>query len=139
MLAVVLGTTACSDDDNHPSTNILDKPEVTVPDVKESSAVITWKAIGNATAYIYSLNNGSEQSTDQNTIQLTGLEPEKSYTFKVKAQKTGSIYFEDSDYAEITFTTTSEVTVELYFGQYFVHYRCSSYKYKLLRFLWLSM
>ena len=86
MLAVVLGTTACSDDDNHPSTNILDKPEVTVPDVKESSAVITWKAIGNATAYIYSLNNGSEQSTDQNTIQLTGLEPEKSYTFKVKAQ-----------------------------------------------------
>ena len=110
MLAVVLGTTACSDDDNHPSTNILDKPEVTVPDVKESSAVITWKAIGNATAYIYSLNNGSEQSTDQNTIQLTGLEPEKSYTFKVKAQKTGSIYFEDSDYAEITFTTTSEVT-----------------------------
>ena len=34
MLAVVLGTTACSDDDNHPSTNILDKPEVTVPDVK---------------------------------------------------------------------------------------------------------
>lgn len=111
MLAVVLGTTACSDDDNHPSTNILDKPEVTVPDVKESSAVITWKAIGNATAYIYSLNNGSEQSTDQNTVQLTGLEPEKSYTFKVKAQKTGSIYFEDSDYAEITFTTTSEVTV----------------------------
>ena len=67
MLAVVIGTTACSDDDNHPSTNILDKPEVTVPDVKESSAVITWKAIGNATAYIYSLNNGSEQSTDQNT------------------------------------------------------------------------
>ena len=46
MLAVVLGATACSDDDNHPSTNILDKPEVTVPDVKESSAVITWKAIG---------------------------------------------------------------------------------------------
>ena len=108
MLAVVLGATACSDDDNHPSTNVLDKPEVTVPDVKESSAVITWKAIGNATAYIYSLNNGSEQSTDQNTVQLTGLEPEKSYTFKVKAQKTGSIYFEDSDYAEITFTTTSE-------------------------------
>ena len=38
MLAVVLGTTACSDDDNHPSTNILDKPEVTVPDVKVISA-----------------------------------------------------------------------------------------------------
>lgn len=111
MLAVVLSMTACSDDDNHPNTNVLDKPEVTVPDVKESSAVITWKAIGNATAYIYSLNNGNEQSTDQNTIQLTGLEPEKSYTFKVKAQKTGSIYFEDSEYAEITFTTTSEVTV----------------------------
>ncbi len=45
MLAVVLGTTACSDDDNHPSTNILDKPEVTVPDVKESSAVITFTGI----------------------------------------------------------------------------------------------
>ena len=45
MLAVVLGATACSDDDNHPSTNILDKPEVTVPDVKESSAVITLSLI----------------------------------------------------------------------------------------------
>ena len=64
MLAVVLSMTACSDDDNHPNTNVLDKPEVTVPDVKESSAVITWKAIGNATAYIYSLNNGNEQSTE---------------------------------------------------------------------------
>lgn len=111
MLAVVLSATACSDEENHPSKNILDKPEVTVPDVRESSAVITWKAIGNATAYIYSLDNGSEQSTDQNTVQLTGLEPEKSYTFKVKAQKTGSIYFEDSEYAEISFTTTSKSSV----------------------------
>ena len=34
MLAVVLSMTACSDDDNHPNTNVLDKPEVTVPDVK---------------------------------------------------------------------------------------------------------
>lgn len=87
MLAVVLSMTACSDDDNHPNTNVLDKPEVTVPDVKESSAVITWKAIGNATAYIYSLNNGNEQSTDQNTIQLTGLEPEKKLHIQSKSSK----------------------------------------------------
>lgn len=34
MLAVVLGTVACGDDDNHPGTNVLDTPEVSVPDVK---------------------------------------------------------------------------------------------------------
>ena len=69
MLAVVLGATACSDDDNHPSTNILDKPEVTVPDVKESSAVITWKAIGNATAYIYSLIQTMQKSLLQQPLK----------------------------------------------------------------------
>ncbi|WP_294471235.1 fibronectin type III domain-containing protein [uncultured Bacteroides sp.] len=109
-LTAILSTAACSDDDNHPNKNVLDTPSLTVPDVKESSAIVTWQAIGNATTYLYSLNNGSEQSTDQNTVQLTGLEPEKSYTFRVKAQKAGSIYFEDSEYAEVTFTTTSEVT-----------------------------
>ena len=111
VLAAVLGTTACNEDDNHPDKNKLDKPEVTVPDVKESSAIITWKAIGNATAYVYSLNGEEEKATDQNTLQLTGLDAEKTYTFKVKAQKTGSIYFEDSEYAETTFTTTSHVII----------------------------
>lgn len=110
-IAAMISMAACSDDDNHPDKNVLDKPEVTVPDVQESSAIVTWKAVGNATTYIYSLNGGAEQTTDQNTIQLTNLEPEKSYTFKVKAQKTGSIYFDDSEYAETTFTTTSHVTI----------------------------
>ena len=111
MLAVVLSMTACSDDDNHPNTNVLDKPEVTVPDVKESSAVITWKAIGNATAYIYSLNNGNEQSTDQKYDSTDRFRAGKKLHIQSKSSKTGSIYFEDSEYAEITFTTTSEVTV----------------------------
>lgn len=110
-LAAVLSTAACCDDTHYPDKNVLEKPEVTVPSVKESSAIVAWKAIGNATTYLYSLNGGTEQSTDQNTIQLDNLEPEKSYTFKVKAQKTNSIYFEDSEYTEITFKTTSHVAI----------------------------
>ena len=111
VLAAVFSMAACNDDNNHPDKNVLDKPEVTVPSVLESSAIVSWKAIGNATTYIYSFNGGAEQTTDQNTIELTNLEPEKSYTFKVKAQKTNSLYFDDSEFTEITFTTTSHVTI----------------------------
>lgn len=109
--AALFCVAACDDLDSHPSTNTLETPEVTVPDVKESSAVITWPAVANATAYIYNLNGGADQTTSENTLQLSNLEPEKTYTFKVKAQKTGSLYFEDSEYAEISFTTTSHVTI----------------------------
>lgn len=110
-LAALLSMAACSNDNDYPDKNVLDKPEVTVPSVLESSAIVSWKAIGNATAYIYSLNGGAEQTTDQNTVELNNLEPEKSYNFKVKAQKTNSLYFDDSEYTEITFTTTSHVPV----------------------------
>lgn len=110
-LICICTVSACSSDTDHPAKNILDKPEVTVPDLKESSALVTWKAVGNATAYCYSLENGEEVTTDMNTVQLTGLEPDKTYMFKVKAMKPGSLYFEDSEYAEITFTTTSHVKI----------------------------
>ncbi|MCI1648454.1 MAG: DUF4595 domain-containing protein [Bacteroides sp.] len=111
VFAIVLCFVGCNDSDNYPSKNILGQPEVIVPDIKENSAVISWKAIGNATIYYYSLNNGAEQSTTETTIQLTGLTPEQSYTFKVKAQKEGSLYFDDSEYTEVTFTTTAHVKI----------------------------
>ncbi|MCD8031259.1 MAG: hypothetical protein LUF85_10695 [Bacteroides sp.] len=109
--ATLFGVAACDDLDSHASTNILETPVVTVPEVKETSAVVTWAEVANATAYIYSVDGGPEQTTSETTLQLTDLEPEKTYSFQVKAQRTGSLYFEDSPYAEISFTTTSHVTI----------------------------
>jgi hypothetical protein len=110
-IAVTLGAAACSNDLEHPAKNVLEAPVVTVPSVKESSALLTWNPVANANTYLYSLDGDEEQSTDQNTIELNGLKPEQSYTFRVKAQKSGSRYFDDSEYTEVTFTTTSHVTV----------------------------
>ncbi len=75
------------------------------------TTIIPWKAIGNATAYIYSLNNGSEQKYRPEYHSTDRSRAGEKLHIQSESSKTGSIYFEDSEYAEITFTTTSEVTV----------------------------
>ncbi|MBP1614168.1 MAG: Fibronectin type domain [Bacteroidetes bacterium] len=111
VLATLFSFVSCDNDENYQDKNILGKPEVTVANVKESSAVVTWKSVDNANVYVYRINNGDEQTTENNTIQLTGLDTEKTYTIDVKAQKSGSLYFEDSEFSQASFTTTSHVVV----------------------------
>jgi YD repeat-containing protein len=113
IIATVICTVACTNDiaKDYPNKNVLKAPEVSVPGIKESSATITWGAIANATSYIYSINDGTEDTITGNTLQLKNLQPETNYTFKVKAQKAGSLYFEDSEYTKTQFTTTAHVKV----------------------------
>lgn len=96
---------------DYPGTNTLDVPSVTVSGVSENSAVISWSAVANATSYIYSMDGGPEDSTENTSVTLNDLTPEQSYTIRVRAQKAGSLYFADSDYAEASFETTSHVAV----------------------------
>lgn len=111
MPAFIFSMAGCSGNDiaSHADKNILPAPTVTVPSVLESSAVITWKAVDNATTYVYSLNGGEEKMTAENTLKISDLTPETTYSFKIKAQKTGSKYFEDSEYSEISFKTTAHI------------------------------
>jgi hypothetical protein len=111
LAAALLNFTACSDEEAPADKNVLEKPVVTVPLVKESSALITWDAVGNATTYVYSFNGGTEQTTTATSLEVKGLTPEQSYSFKIKAVKTNSLYFDDSDYSEVSFTTTAHVKI----------------------------
>ena len=107
VLIAVVGLCSCSDDDGPSGKNVLDTPKVSVPLVTESSAQVVWDAVGNATAYVYSFNGGEEKTTTETSVAIDNLSPEQTYSFKVKAVKTGSLYFADSEYAEISFTTTA--------------------------------
>lgn len=102
---------ACNDDD-YPSVNVLDTPQLSVGTPTDKTVNISWKSVGNATNYLYSLNGGAEQSTTATSLDLAALSPSTKYTFKVKAIKSESLYFVDSEYAETSFTTAAKPTTE---------------------------
>lgn len=109
MIAVFFSFTSCSDEEAPASKNVLSVPAVKVPLIKESSALVTWEAVANATSYSYSFNGGAEQTTKETSLEFTGLSPEQTYSFKIKAVKDGSLYFDDSQYADTSFMTTAHV------------------------------
>ncbi len=116
MMAAVAGFTMTSCDAAEDAiddivANDLATPAPVAAAVGEDSATITWDAVANATTYAYTVNDGDEQTTTETSISLTDLEAETTYTVKVKAQYPGSIYFNESDYGSVSFTTTSIVIV----------------------------
>lgn len=109
--AVAFGFTAtsCSDDPDHPDKNVLETPMMQAPQLTSNSATLSWKKCANANMYVYTVNNGPEMMTYEPTVTLEGLTPETTYTFKVKARRDYSEYFEDSEYTSIKFTTLEKV------------------------------
>lgn len=101
--AVAFGFTAtsCSDDPDHPDKNVLETPMMQAPQLTSNSATLSWKKCANANMYVYTVNNGPEMMTYEPTVTLEGLTPETTYTFKVKARRDYSEYFEDSEYTTI--------------------------------------
>ena len=109
-IVAAMVVTSCSSDVDHPDKNILSTPKVTSV-VTDKTATLSWDKVDNATAYVYSLDNGEEVTTTETAVSFSNFEPESSHTFKVKAQKTGSKYFGDSEYSELTFMTSAHVPV----------------------------
>lgn len=107
LATVALGFTAtsCADDPDHPDKNVLETPMMQAPQLTHNTATLSWKKCANANMYVYVVNNGPEMMTYEPTVTLEGLQPETTYTFKVKARRDYSEYFEDSEYTTIKFTT----------------------------------
>lgn len=103
LCAAALGFTSCGGDE--PELIKLNTPELSEPVVGHNSASISWKAVDNADAYVYVLNDGAEVNTTETSVVLNDLTPATEYTFKVKACKDGSTIFTASEFATITFTT----------------------------------
>jgi len=110
-MAAMFSFTACSDEEAPTSKNVLSVPSLKIPLINESSALITWEQVDNASLYSYSFSGGTEQTTTETSIEIDGLSPEQTYTFRIKAMKVGSSYFDDSEYADTTFTTSAHIKV----------------------------
>lgn len=92
----------------------LATPQLTIADQTETSFIISWAAIEGAVSYAYTLNDGSETTTEELSAEFTNLTA-GDYTVKVKAVADGVEYL-DSEWAEIT---VSIITVdESVLGQY---------------------
>lgn len=79
-------------------TDALATPELKITGQTGNALVVSWKAVQNAERYVYTINDGEENSTDKLFASFAGLE-EGDYTVKVKAVAEN---FTDSQWAEIT-------------------------------------
>lgn len=105
---LLMGFAGCENDveDDYPSVNKLYAPTLVLGAFDHEQATVSWEAVPNAGSYAYMLNDGTALSTGQTSVTLTGLTPETHYTLKVKSvAREGALYFEDSDYVSVEFTT----------------------------------
>lgn len=82
---------------------------VTVSDVTDRSAVVSWTAVDGAASYRYKLSDGTE-GTLASGGTLTGLTAETAYTIQVMAVAQTESDWSDSAWGEaVSFTTTEAV------------------------------
>lgn len=84
----------------------LDIPQLTVSGETETSFVVEWTAVSNAVSYAYTINDGSENTTGDISVEFADLAPATEYTVRVKAvadPKNGR--YTDSEWAVITAVT----------------------------------
>lgn len=62
----------------------------------ETSAVVTWEAVENATSYKYIFNEGEELTTEETRLEFTDLVMGTSYTIEVQALTTDEAFKESS-------------------------------------------
>lgn len=88
------------------SKSALAAPAPEASEITASSAFISWEAVENAVSYTYTLNDGEETTVTETEISIENLEAETEYTVKVKADAGESELYLDSEWAEVSFTTT---------------------------------
>lgn len=93
------------------SKSALEMGALTVSDVTDRSAVVSWSAVTGAVSYNYRLNgDDSTIATLANGGKITGLKAETTYTVQVKAIAATASDWSDSDWSEAaSFTTTAAV------------------------------
>ena len=86
----------------------LSTPTLTSTSTTGKGAVIDWSPVSNAMSYEWTLSPGGTSGTVAGSVNtLYGLNPNTSYTFKVRAV---AEKFRQSEYLTVTFTTDSIVS-----------------------------
>jgi len=110
-LALAWGGVACSDDDNSgDDKTVLAKPVLSQQNVQTTSFVVTWAAVPNAGSYVYTINDGTQETVTATALEATGLESGKTYVVKVKAVPVDTETYKESAWASTTVTTSTPQT-----------------------------
>lgn len=102
-LAATAFLSSCEKNGTESEPVALSTPVLTVVEQTESSFMVIWDLVENAVSYTYTINNGTEESTTNESAQFTDL-TEGTYTVKVKAVAPEGDEFIDSDWASINVT-----------------------------------
>lgn len=90
-----------------PVARKLDAPALTAGAATAASVTVNWTLDPNASAYIYKVNGGTEQTLGKvATVTVAELTADTAYTIAVKAAGDGT-NFTDSDWASIEVRTTA--------------------------------
>lgn len=106
-LAATAFLSSCEKTETESEPVALSTPVLTVVEQTESSFMVIWDLVENAVSYTYTINNGTEESTTDESAQFTDL-TEGTYTVKVKAVAPEGDEFIDSDWASINVTLEGE-------------------------------
>ena len=110
LFALVIGVAACGDEDDTKETDTLQQLATPVVSISQEG-LASWTAVINANGYVYKINDGTETSTDQTSVQLTN-----GQTITVKASG-DNINFLDSAYsAPKTYTAPAQSCIQHAYG-----------------------
>ncbi len=117
-LFTAVAMTACGDDDpvtpidppTPPQDDLIElaAPELKAGEVTTNTIMVTWSAVANAAGYSYKLNDGEELTTANTALFFENLQPETSYTLKVKALSSDVEKYTESPWALLTVVTLAE-------------------------------
>ena len=118
--AATMAAVSCEKPGIEPEPSLLETPVLTIENVAETSALLTWKAVEGASEYILQLagpeDYEQELTIEETEYELTGLEPETGYSARIMALPSGD-EFESSAWSEwLKFTTAGSMIVGPFAG-----------------------
>ena len=86
----------------------LTAPELTIEEITAEGFTLVWEAVEHAAAYAFVVGTGKEITTQHCSVTMSGLEPETTYSVKVKALSGDLARYEDSAWDTLSVTTLAE-------------------------------
>lgn len=112
-VAATMAAVSCEKPGIEPEPSVLETPVLTIENVAETSALLTWEAVEGASEYTLQLagpeDYEQELTLKETEYELTGLQPETGYSARIMALSSGD-EFESSAWSEwLKFTTAGSM------------------------------